>query len=78
MAVCRVVPKHVDVSLFGAVLVEGVGCRGIHHARWSIAACLQCWKIVVCLLWAQSARRVVLTVITKILLRKWPSTVVGQ
>ena len=39
-----------DRCVCHAVPVVGFGCRGVHQARWSTAACLQCWKIVACLL----------------------------
>ena len=44
------------------------------NARWWIAACLQCWKIVACFVSAQSARGCSDSY-HSILLRKWPSTV---
>ena len=37
-------------------LLEGLGCQGVHHARWSIAACPQCWKIVALFVLVQCAR----------------------
>ena len=53
-----------------AVFVVGFRCRGVHHARWSTAACLQCWKVVALFVVGAICERAVLTVITKILLRK--------